>query len=173
VSGYKGRCPAAFKVAKSWHEEADVARTYLDKATKKMKKWADEKRRHLEFNVGDMVLVKINPSQHKMTRSLHKGLVRRYDGPFQIIKKVGNVSYKVDLPPRLKIHPVFHVSYLKPYHQDKEDPFRESWRPPFGARAPLGKEVERIISERLIWRPNYPSNREYLVKWKGLPESEN
>ncbi|KAL6340436.1 hypothetical protein AAG906_006099 [Vitis piasezkii] len=63
------------------------------------------------------------PSQQfKSLRSVHKGLVRRYEGPFSILRKVDKVSYKVELPSRLKIHPVFHVSYLKPYHEDKDDP---------------------------------------------------
>ena len=79
-TSYTGRCPAVYKVAKSWHEQTDIARAHLDKATKQMKKWADSKRRHLEFNVGDMVLVKIVPAQHKSTRSLHKGLIQKYDG---------------------------------------------------------------------------------------------
>ena len=71
-----------------------------------------------------MVLFKIIPQQFKSLRLMHKGFVRRYEGPFPIHGKVDKVSYKVELPPRLKIHPVFHVSYLKPYHEDKDDPSR-------------------------------------------------
>lgn len=98
-----------------------------------MKKWADSKRRHLEFNVGDMVLVKIFPSQPKSTRPLYKSLIQKYEGPFPIIKSVGNVSYKLELPFWLKLHPVFHVSCLKPYHEDTKDPKQgESKRPPLG-----------------------------------------
>ena len=108
ITSYTGRCPAAYKVAKSWHEQTDIARANLDKATKQMKKWADSKRRHLEFNVGDMVLVKIVPVQHKFTCSLHKGLIWIYEGPFPIIKRVGNVSYKLELPSWRKLHPAFH-----------------------------------------------------------------
>ena len=42
--------------------------------------------------------------------------------PFPILGKVSKVSYRVELPPRLKIHPVFHVSYLKPYYENEDDP---------------------------------------------------
>ena len=54
--GYTGRSPADFKFAKGWHEQADISRSFLDKAAKKIKKWADKKRRHTKYKVGDMVL---------------------------------------------------------------------------------------------------------------------
>ena len=47
-----------------------------------MKKWVDKKRRPLEFQVGDLVMVKLPPQQFKAYRQVHKGLVRRYEGPF-------------------------------------------------------------------------------------------
>ncbi|RVW25255.1 Transposon Tf2-2 polyprotein [Vitis vinifera] len=171
--GYTGRSPVAFKFAKGWHEQADIARSYLDKAAKKMKKWDDKKRRHTEYKVGDMVLVKLLPQQFKSLRPLHKGFVRRYEGPFLILGKVGNVSYRVELPPRLKIHPVFHASYLKPYHGDKDDPSRGlSKRAPTAVVTSYDKEVEHILADRVIRRQGVPPATEYLVKWKGLPESE-
>ena len=63
--GYTGKSPAAYKFAKGWHEQADIARSYLEKAAKKMKKWANKRRRHADFQVGDMVLVKLIPQQFK------------------------------------------------------------------------------------------------------------
>ncbi|KAI3462633.1 hypothetical protein Pfo_019296 [Paulownia fortunei] len=126
-----GRSPGAIKMAKSWEEQADLARSCLEKARRRMKKWADERRRPQEFNIGDPVLVKLLPQQFKALRGMHKGLVRRYEGPFPIVAKVGKVSYRIDLPSSLKIHPVFHVSILKPYHGDEEDPSRgQSHRAP-------------------------------------------
>ena len=104
---------------------------------------------------------------------MHKGLVRRCEEPFPILGKVGKVSYKVELPPRLKIHPIFHVSYLKPYHEDKNDP---NWG--FSKRAPTevvtsyDKKVEHIIADQVIRRQGVPPAMEYLVKQKGLPESK-
>ncbi|GKD21957.1 reverse transcriptase [Tanacetum coccineum] len=61
----------------------------LDKADKKMKKWADEKMWHVEFEVGDQVMMKLLPQQFKSLRKVHKGLIRRYEGPFLVIGRVG------------------------------------------------------------------------------------
>ena len=72
----------------------------LREAVKKMKKWVDKKRRHAEFQVGDLVLVKLIPQQFKSFQKVHKGLVRKYEGPFPILGWVGKVFYKVELPPR-------------------------------------------------------------------------
>nr|GFB48476.1 hypothetical protein CTI12_AA187700 [Tanacetum cinerariifolium] len=125
-----------------------MARASLDKATKRMKKWADEKRRHVEFEVGDQVMVKLLPQQFKSLRKVHKGLIRRYEGPFLVIGRVGKVSYRVQLPPKLKIHPVFHVSFLKPYHGDEEDPERGvSKRAPTAVVTSYDREVEKILSD--------------------------
>ena len=99
--------------------------------------------------------------------------MRRYEGPFPILGKVGKVSYKVELPPRLKIHPIFLESYLKPYHEDKDDPSRGfSKRTPTMVVTFYDKEVEHIIADRVIRRRGVPPATEYLVKWKGLLESE-
>ena len=70
-------------------------RSYLDKAAKKMKKWADKNRCHTEYKDGDMVLVKLFPQQFKSLRPVHKGLVRKYERLFPILGKVGKVSYRV------------------------------------------------------------------------------
>jgi hypothetical protein len=44
-----------------------------------------------------------------------KKLKPRFVGPFEVVKLVGTMSYKLQLPATMKIHPVFHVSLLKPY----------------------------------------------------------
>ncbi|KAL6349849.1 hypothetical protein AAG906_001736 [Vitis piasezkii] len=105
------------------------------------------------YKDGDMVLVKLLPQQFKSLRPVHKGLVRRYEEPFPILGKVGKVSYRVELPPRLKIHLVFH-------------------RAPTTVVTSYDKEVEHVLVDRVIRRRGVPPATEYLVKWKGLPESE-
>ncbi|KAK3027112.1 hypothetical protein RJ639_042406 [Escallonia herrerae] len=78
ASDYKGRSPLAAQVARSWNEQADVARSYLNKAAHKMKKWADKRRRPKEYKLGDKVMVKLLPQQFKSLRKVQKGLIRRY-----------------------------------------------------------------------------------------------
>ncbi|CAO2825208.1 unnamed protein product [Amaranthus hypochondriacus] len=173
VSGYTGSSPAAYRLAKGWHVQLDITKAYLNKAAKKMKKWADKNRRPLEFQEGDLVMVKLLPQQFKVFRKVHKGLVRKYEGPFPVIKKVGKVSYKLELPPKLKIHLVFHVSMLKPCHADPEDHARgKSQRAPTVVVTSFEKDIESIEANRVIRRQGVPSYNEYFVRWKGLPDSE-
>ncbi|KAK2993339.1 hypothetical protein RJ640_002708 [Escallonia rubra] len=149
---HNGRSPLAMQVARSWNEQADMARSYLDKAARKMKKWADKRRRPKEYNLGGMVMLKLLPQQFKSFRKVHKGLIRRYEGPFPIMAKVGKVSYRLELPPRLKIHPVFHVSLLKPHYADMEDPSRgESHRAPTAVVKSYDKEAEVFHQRGTTW----------------------
>ena len=90
---YGGSNPFAYKLAREWHEEADLTRARLDKAAKRMKKWVDEKRRLGEYSARDLVMVKRFPNPFNSLRQVHKGLVRRYEGPFLIVKRVGATAY--------------------------------------------------------------------------------
>ena len=72
----------------------------------------------MEYQVGDWVPVKFHVLQ--WTReALHNGLMWHYEGSFKILKRVWKVAYKLELPTKLKFHPVFHVSILKPYYKMK------------------------------------------------------
>nr|GEU48104.1 hypothetical protein [Tanacetum cinerariifolium] len=82
AASYEGSNPTAYKTMKEWHEQADLARASLDKAAKKMKKWADERRRHVEFEIGDQVMVKLLPQQFKSLSKVHKGLIRSFLKPY-------------------------------------------------------------------------------------------
>ena len=49
-----------------------------------------------------------------------RGLIPKYYGLFEVIKMVGQVAYMLKLLERLKLHPIFHVNFLKPYHEDSD-----------------------------------------------------
>ena len=76
------------------------------------------------------MLLKLTQQIWRKIRSevIHKSLIPKYDGPFEIVKIVGAMAYKLKLPKRLQIHPTIHVSFLKPYHGDAEDPTRNEAR---------------------------------------------
>ncbi|KAE8696991.1 cytochrome P450 78A7-like [Hibiscus syriacus] len=114
--------------------------------------------------------------QHELARAcLHKAgkRTKKYEGLFKILKRVGTMAYRLELPPTIKAHHVFHVSFLKPYHQDKEELDRgKSHRAPVGVKVSYEKKVEDIHTERAVHRVGHRRRHEYLVQWKGLPESE-
>ncbi|WMV37726.1 hypothetical protein MTR67_031111 [Solanum verrucosum] len=83
-------------------------------AHSRQKSYADNRKSDLEFEVGDWVYLKNSPMKG-MIRFGKKGKLRPwYVGPYEILKRVGKVSYELKLPIELgPIHPVFHISMLK------------------------------------------------------------
>ena len=118
-----GRCPTAYYYARERQEMLDQTRDSLNKAARRMAKNADRTRRMVEFQVGDKVLLKLTPQiWRRITRkTAHRGLVPRYDGPFKVVKRIGAVAHRLALLDRLKVHPTFHVSFLKPFNEDLLD----------------------------------------------------
>ncbi|GJS08059.1 putative reverse transcriptase domain-containing protein [Tanacetum coccineum] len=83
-------------------------------ARSRQKSYADVRRKPLEFNVGDMVMLKISPWKGVIRFGKRGKLSLQYVGPFKIIERISPVAYKVDLPEELHgIHNTFHVSNLK------------------------------------------------------------
>lgn len=90
----------------------DLVRSYLDKATRKMKKFMKRKRRLVNYRIGDKIMVKLNPWQFMSLQKVNKNLIQRYEVPFEIISKIGKISYRLSMPPHLKLYPIFHASQL-------------------------------------------------------------
>nr|GEY46100.1 putative reverse transcriptase domain-containing protein [Tanacetum cinerariifolium] len=95
-------------------EKISQIKDRLTAAHDRQKSYADKRRKHLEFSVGDYVLLKVSPWKG-MVRLGKKGkLAPRFVGPFEIIDKVGSMAYRLDLPEELNgVHDKFHVSNLK------------------------------------------------------------
>lgn len=89
-------------------------KTALHAANNRMKQQTDTKRRILEFNVGNLVFLKLHPyRQHSVLRRAYHKLANKFYGPFPIEERIGKVVYCLTLPPSSRIHLVFHVTLLK------------------------------------------------------------
>eukprot|EP00253_Pinus_taeda_P007798 PITA_07798 len=90
----------------------------LKAAQDRQKSFADRKRRFKEYQIGDHVFVRIQARRSTLQWSGCAKLAPRYFGPFQILARVGPVTYQLALPSHIRIHNVFHVSVLKKYVYD-------------------------------------------------------
>ncbi|GJS28372.1 putative reverse transcriptase domain-containing protein [Tanacetum coccineum] len=80
----------------------------------RQRSYANKRRKPLEYQVGDMVMLKVSPWKGVIRFGKRGKLNPRYIGPFKIIAKVGTVAYRLELPEKLsQVHSTFHVSNLK------------------------------------------------------------
>ena len=122
----------------------------------------------MEYKVGDQVLLS---TRYIRFRNCPQKLQRRFVGPFEIIRKMSRAAYELQLPDAWSIHPVFHISLLKPWRES-------SWSSPVDLQPtdiePETRptyEVERILRWRRV-QIGRKKVREFLVTWHGYPLEE-
>ena len=97
-------------------EKVKMIRERLKVATDRQKSYANMKRKHIRYEIGEKVFLKVSPWKKVMRFGKNGKLSPRFIGPYEVIEKVGPVAYRLALPSDLeKIHNVFHVSMLRRY----------------------------------------------------------
>jgi hypothetical protein len=92
----------------------EVIRQHLNRAKQRMKKQADMHRSERQFQLNDLVYVKIQPYvQSSLAQRSNQKLSFKFFGPYRILERIGSVAYCLELPVSSSVHPVFHVSQLK------------------------------------------------------------
>jgi hypothetical protein len=141
----------------------------LLRAQQTMKTQVDRKRHDVTMQVGDEVLVKLQPyRQNSAVLRKNQKLSMKYFGPFKIIAKVGTIAYKLQLPSTARIHPVFHVSQLKVYKGNVQEPYMPL---PLTVTevGPIMQPIQ-VLATRTILRGIHQV-QQILVQWEnGLQE---
>ena len=83
------------------------------------KNYSDRRQQPLEFEVGDLVFLKVTPKRGVVRFGKRGKLSPKYIKPFEVLERVGTVAYRLALPPSLSdVHIVFRVSTLRKYTLD-------------------------------------------------------
>ena len=153
------KVPGAADFRKRIQDAVADAKAALKKAQHYMKVSADRYRRvHPMYSVGQEVLLSTKNLAFKGFKGQHaRKLLPRWIGPFKVAAIVGRTAVKLSLLESMGVHPVFHVSLLKPYVHGST-----------GVAPPVVRaldntwefEVERIVGER-----GRGKTKEYLVRW--------
>ena len=159
---------AANKFHEEWNNNLKRATDTLRKAQEQLIKYANENRRDETFKKGQRVLLStVNIRDDINKRRPAKKLTPRWIGPYTIEEVISPTAYKLQLPDTLRIHPVFHISLLKPYQTDDEFEREQQPPPPVTIDNQEEYEVEEILDTKTI-----QGKRHFLIKWKGYPLHE-
>ncbi|MCO5550091.1 hypothetical protein L7F22_003570 [Adiantum nelumboides] len=138
----------------------------IREAQKRHKLYYDKKHRVVEYEIGDMVFFKVIPEKSHLILGKDRRLSPRFTGPFKILKRIGSLAYKLELPSHVKVHPVFHVSLLKKYVPNVHHVLKDNSK--LKDDGTLSVEPDLVLDRRV----KHLRNRdivELLVKWHNYP----
>jgi hypothetical protein len=164
------KAEAAMRTLDEMKEVHQKMQEIMKKTQLKQNENIDKKRKTApQLKRGDKVYLL---TKNLKTKRPNKGLDHVKVGPFLIKEQNGPVTYTLDLPKDAKIHPCFHVKLLEP--ADPDTPLQETFH--YVQEEENEYEVEKILKHRINPHATVhdePDGREFLIKWKGYPASEN
>jgi hypothetical protein len=156
-------------------ENLKRARTNIETAQKRQAKYVDQRRRDVQLQAGDSVLLSTRHLQLKGDDKRTPKFAQKYIGPFSIRRVINPNAYELDLPATLQLlHSTFNIERLKPYRDGQQSfPSRPQPhpRPPPVAKLADGSDVYEV--EYILAAQGAGRRRRYLVKWKGFGEWES
>lgn len=151
-----------------------LVKLHMIRAQDRMRNQADKHRTDRRFTQGDWVWLKLQPyKQTSLHQRTNQKLAHKFYGPFQVTSVIGKVAYKLNLLLEVKIHNVFHVSQLKPFHGRL--PQATHIPPWFQGTAPVSdpnRMPETILDRRFV-KVHNNGQTQYLVKWVHEPAEDS
>jgi len=120
-----------------------------------------------KYQEGDLVWLE---GRHLRTNQPTAKLAPKRHGPFLITQVMSPVNYRLKLPTQWSIHDVFHIDLLMPYRETDLHGSNYSRPAPDLVDNEEEYKVEKILDS---WQFGRRRKRQYLVKWKGYPDSDN
>jgi hypothetical protein len=117
----------------------------LTESNAKYKAAADERRRHVEFEVGDLVWAVL--TKDGIPVGEYNKLAARKIGPVEILAKINSNAYQLKLPPHINTSPTFNVKHLIPYYDDSSMDTALNSRANF---LPLGEDDADLIEDEYL-----------------------
>ncbi|XP_073354880.1 uncharacterized protein [Aegilops tauschii subsp. strangulata] len=161
--------PSAPTEELDWAAHTERLHAQLAHAQACFKKQVDRHRAKRAFDVGEQVLLKMQPyAQSSVVNRPCRKLSCKFYGPFMVAERIGTLAYRLQLPADSSIHPVFHVSQLKPYTPDYTPVFSE---PPQIPDLVTGNAEPVAIVERRMMKKGDAPVIQLQVQWSNRPST--
>ena len=149
--------------------QLEALKTHLCNAQNRMETQADKKRVDRQFCVGDQVLLKLQPyAQSSVVNHPFPKLAFKFFGPYKVLERVGPAPYRLGLPAGSQVHPVFHISQLKPFNSNYSPIYSEL--PLLSDLSAADLVPEAVLARRLVKKGNR-AIPQVLIKWTHLPST--
>ncbi|KAJ7549976.1 hypothetical protein O6H91_07G077000 [Diphasiastrum complanatum] len=140
------------------------AKRSIRQSQNRARHYADPHRWDVQFSAGEKVYLRVLVDSKTLKSGVCAKMSPRYCGPFTISRRLGEVTYELELPRSNKVFPIFHVSQLRKALAKLENLVGDSVLVlPLDSQQPPHEPDEILDSREMQTR--HTLYREYLVKW--------